>query len=51
MNPHFTAVQSISDNPNIIISQYYIIGGSGCLTCRHSQTILKKNTEVKEKIE
>ena len=43
------AVSSIPDGPNIIISYYYNIGGSGGLTCRHCLTILKEITEMKEK--
>ena len=48
-NPHFMAVSGIPDGPNIIISYYYNIEGSGGLTCRHCLTILEKNTEMKEK--
>lgn len=48
-NPHYMAVSSIPDSPNIIISYYYNTGGSGGLTCRHCLTILEKNTEMKEK--
>lgn len=50
MKPHFTAISSIPDSPNIIIFQYYNTGGSGGLTCRHCLTILEKNTEMKEKV-
>lgn len=48
-NPHFMAVSGIPDGPNIIISYYYNIEGSGGLTCRHCLTILKEITEMKEK--